>query len=146
MVALHFLVMSPCSHDFLLTSLYIYNNSQGWAVLENAKRYTLRLKYHDITKYRNITCKRVISTNKDNMDYKFCAKNTGLSTLPGLRQEQHGVITLPPVLKTLSDAQLVAQTDRYFWPELTRSEIGSVEPSTSLKGWTSYLEKAFLGS
>ena len=25
-IATHFLVMSPCSHDFLLTSLYIYSN------------------------------------------------------------------------------------------------------------------------
>ena len=25
-IAMHFLVMSPCSHDFLLMSLYIYSN------------------------------------------------------------------------------------------------------------------------
>jgi len=57
---------------------------------------------------------------QDIISYKFWAKKTSLSTLSGLRHDRCGVTMLPPVLKTLSDGQLVAHTDKYFFAKIDR--------------------------
>ena len=52
--------------------------------------------------------------------YKFFAKKTNLSTLSGFRQLRLEVIMLPLVLNTLSEGELVAHIDKYFFASIAK--------------------------
>ena len=47
--------------------------------------------------------------------YNFFAKNVSILTLSGFREYLLGVTTFPDVLNSCSDAELVAQTLKYFF-------------------------------
>ena len=47
--------------------------------------------------------------------YRFLERNTSLSTFSGLTDERRQVTTFPPVLKTLSEGELVAGIHKYLF-------------------------------
>ena len=65
-----------------------------------------------------VTCD--LSTLHTSVYSRFLLRNTSMFTISGFRQDLRHVPMFPPELKTHSDGELVAGTQRYFFATLLR--------------------------